>query len=470
MHEPMKNSTEKIGIGITTRNRYAVFSTTFARITALAPKGAKIVVVDDCSDTPVPEAKFRFIRNVGIARAKNKCLQLLEDCDHIFLFDDDCYPCLQGWYLPYVNSPEPHLMYLFKDFKNRVIGDAKLVYQDDQLKALSHPRGCMLYFKQICLRTAGGMDVRYQKWGDEHGDLSNRIYNLGLTTFRFADVRGSEKLIHSEDEHEAVAGTVAFDTRKEYIALNKPLYEASFKSTEYCDYGGKLDRMPKLKGIDRDIVLCAYLNGFTDSQRKSRWSASLVSVKKLADSIMRHRRELVVLNNCFDRHEYRGAKLVRVCQGAHPYAQRWLSCWQYLRDNPGIRNVFIVDATDVEMLNDPFPRLAKGKLYVGDEQNNIGCAWMKLNAHSLPLRIFVYENRKAPLLNCGVVGGSREDVMRLCRGMYEGMLGEHSEEEVDMPVFNFIVSQWDGAVEFGRKVTTIFKRHEVKSTAWFKHK
>lgn len=46
----------KIGIGITTHNRYDVFSKTLVEIKRLAPAGAEIVVVDDASDKPVPEA------------------------------------------------------------------------------------------------------------------------------------------------------------------------------------------------------------------------------------------------------------------------------------------------------------------------------------------------------------------------------------------------------------------------------
>ena len=74
-----------IGIGITTHNRYETFSKTLVEIKRYAPKDAKIVVVDDASDIPVPEATFRFDTNVGIAAGKNKCMELLDECDHLFL-------------------------------------------------------------------------------------------------------------------------------------------------------------------------------------------------------------------------------------------------------------------------------------------------------------------------------------------------------------------------------------------------
>ena len=105
--------TQTIGIAITTRNRRDIFQKTYAEIKRFAPSNSVLVVVDDASSVPCPEATFRFEQNVGIARAKNKCFELLykAGCEHFFLFDDDCYPKCEDWYRPYVESREPHLNY-----------------------------------------------------------------------------------------------------------------------------------------------------------------------------------------------------------------------------------------------------------------------------------------------------------------------------------------------------------------------
>ena len=76
----------KIGIGITTRDRNEVFAYTLSRLVEHLPKDCTLAIVDDNSKVPVVEADYRFENNVGVARAKNKCLELLKDCDHIFLF------------------------------------------------------------------------------------------------------------------------------------------------------------------------------------------------------------------------------------------------------------------------------------------------------------------------------------------------------------------------------------------------
>src|SRR5690554_5113268 len=92
---------ERIGIGVTTRNRPKVFSETLKNLRKHLPEGSELVIVDDASGEPVKEATYRFARQAGIAKAKNKCLELLADagCTHFFLFDDDCYPRRDGWWL-----------------------------------------------------------------------------------------------------------------------------------------------------------------------------------------------------------------------------------------------------------------------------------------------------------------------------------------------------------------------------------
>jgi glycosyltransferase involved in cell wall biosynthesis len=226
----------KIGIGVTTRNRPELFHKAIAHIVRLAPPDARIEIVDDASAVAV-DSTFRFEHNVGIARAKNKCLSLLDDCDHIFLFDDDIYPVHVDWWKPYVESPEPHLMYIFAEFAVAPKhNNTQIEYGDEGIVSYSKPCGCMLYVHHRCLEVVGGMDERYGLWGYEHADFSNRVHSAGLTTYRFADIPGSGKLFHSADEHREVASAVSNRIRYEHIQRNKPFYEASRHSIAYMPY------------------------------------------------------------------------------------------------------------------------------------------------------------------------------------------------------------------------------------------
>lgn len=468
--QPQKTN-GRIGVGITTHNRRETFLTAYEHAKRFLPEGGKLVIVDDASDTPVPEATYRFEKNVGIATGKNKCLELLDDCEHIFLFDDDSYPVAKDWHIPYIEAGEPHLMLLFKDLKFAKLNDAVDVYQDAKIKALSHPRGCMLYFHRSVLDIAGGMDTGYARWGFEHGDLSNRIYNLGLTTFPYMDVIGSESLIYSGDYEQAVQTTVKWQERRKYLADMTAKYEASKKSKAYFPYkiGAKRPRKP-VKGTET-AVICSYLNGKVDSQRRHVWQANYGVMFPLVRSVSKKGRKLVILNNCFEKEDAKNVEHVRVEQGVTPYAQRWLASWRYLRDNPQLGKVCLVDATDVEMIRDPFLSMQDGVLYVGDEDQTLGCWWMLNNTSNEAFKAYFERRNNLPLLNCGVVCGDRETVMWLCKEIYEGMIIHNPDEKIEMPIFNHVLrTKYKGKLEFGRHVTTIFKQYECQSPAWFKHK
>jgi len=464
----MKIKNNFIGIGITTRNRPEVLSKTLEYIKKYSPSNAKIVIIDDASVCENEEVTFKFDKNVGIATAKNKCLELLESCEHIFLFDDDTYPIADNWYMPYIESDEPHLMYLFKDFKTREIKDSVLIYQDKKIKALSHPRGCMLYFKNSVLKVAGGMDIEYKKWGFEHGDLSNRIYNLGMTSFRFADVVGSEDLIHSCDEFQEVQTTVCFTERSKYIQETQCKYNKSFTSTQFKPYKDYDKYKESFNG--KDVIITTFLNGVVDNQRNRIWEADYNLLSPLIDSCNKNKVELVILNNCFNNKDTKYIKHVKTEQGINPYFQRWLSIWQYLRSHKEIGRCFLIDSTDVEVLKNPFPEMNSNVIYSGDEKEVLSNRWLSNNTRNVIYQSFFFNNRTCTMLNCGVIGGSRVDVMKICRDIFSLYFAD-LKETIDMPIYNYIMyTKYFDKVEFGRNVTTIFKANERLSKAWFKHK
>lgn len=448
-----KSMPTSIGIGITTHNRNALVRDTLARLRQHTPADAKIVVVDDASEMPVKIKDthvYRFNENVGIATAKNKCLELLSDCDHIFLFDDDTYPIADDWFKPYVESPEHHMMYLFENWANGTpVGDDSIVYSDSQHRAHSHARGCMMYVDKLALATVGGMDVRYGKAMNEHLDWSIRIHNAGLTTFRYMDVADSEQLIYSMDQHQEVRTSI--DNRQQNNEGNKHLLADSETSSAYMPYG-------------KDVVIACYFANVFDAQRDTTWKPDLSAIEKLKQSVEAHGIEFVLIHNCFDLPN-------KVEVSTTPYFERWLKEWQYLRDRRDINNVFVVDATDVDMVNNPFTHLERGKLYVGDEPGNtLNNQWM-LTRHQEPsVNQFLRENGSLPLLNCGVVGGSRKLVMDLCREMYMYHFN-NPQDLTEMGIFNkLLYTRYDMVIESGRHVTSLFKKYEVKTNAWFRHK
>lgn len=203
-----------IGIGVTTTpSRNVLNSEAWQRF---MPDNAKFEVYED-----------KALR--GVASAKNALLKRLDDCDNIFLFDDDCWPISQGWWWPYVGSKEQHLMYQFNLPGNKLTE----IYRDDKIVAYNKTRGCMLYITKKVLDTVGGMDVRYKN-GYEHPDWTNRIHNAGLTTFRAMDVPDSGKLIYCMDQDGRVESSIKNDTKTDIA--NHRLYVNNKRSKEYMRF------------------------------------------------------------------------------------------------------------------------------------------------------------------------------------------------------------------------------------------
>lgn len=188
-------ASKKIGIAITTHNRPKLLDKAFEHHMVRLPPGAVVVVVDDGSSTPVTVPNgVRLIRHKepkGIAAAKNACIAALMDagCEHLFLFDDDVWPTKDGWWEPYVASPEPHLMMLWGD----------KYFETADLVAFPWPKGCMLYAERRVIDRIGGMNLAFGRWGCEHMEWSDRIHNAGLTTCRYQDIPGALDRFHACD-------------------------------------------------------------------------------------------------------------------------------------------------------------------------------------------------------------------------------------------------------------------------------
>lgn len=459
----------KIGIGITAHNRPEVLKTCLENMNKFIPPGARLVIVDDASIDPVKakEKIFRFNKNVGIAAAKNKCLEILDDCEHVFLFDEDTWPIADNWWVPYVESKEPHLMYIFTSYAldtKKPLSDCKEVYRDSSIVGYTHVRGCMLYVHHSVLDVVGGMDTAYGQAMFEHGDWTNRIFNAGLTTLRIMDVPDSHKLFYSSDEHLSVSTSIPVETRRINLRQMRDYYARSMWSTKYCSYK-ETDNY--LQG-DNNVILTSYFTRQVDPQRNIYWEADIDSIRPLLDSCKGYPLDVIILNDCWQE----DGVFKPVESVMNPYFQRWLSQYQYLRDHPEIDKVFCVDATDVELVSNPF-RYMEDKLYVGDESSKLNIPWMVRNHRAPFMQNFIRQNANKPLLNAGVVGGSREMVMNFCHDMIATYFDNYGKSgDFDMGLFNYVArTKYASKLEHGRKVTTVFKAYDKENTtSWFRHK
>lgn len=441
----------KIGIAITVHNRHDVAQKSIDNIKKLIPKGAKLVIVDDASKEPFKDADFRFDTNVGIAVAKNKCLELLQDCDYIFLFDDDTYPIHKDWYLRYINSGVKHLSFTFERLKSGLLARA-VISKNDILKEHKEPCGCMIFLTKEVLQKVGGMDTDYGRWGYEHVGYSMRVYNNYLTPRPFMDIIDSLDYIYCSDWDLKVERSVPNAERQKLAEVNKRKYLSELNSSDFIPF----DYIPK------DAIITTLFSTLVDPQRGEIWNReeTLKLVKPLQDSCDRHGIELIILDdtvNIKPKHE-------------NPYFARWIAIAEHLKSKR-YRNVFCVDATDVQVLRNPFNFPLENYLYTGDEpsrtNNNI---WLKKH-HSGDIYKTIF-NRSFPLMNAGIVGGKHSVVSSFINQIIDNTNKCDKTSLTDMALFNAIahLPEWAKIRRNGPQVNTIFKSYQDNGCAWFMHK
>lgn len=454
----------RIAVSIITHNRYEVFKKSYDEILKYLPENADLFIVDDGSEIPVKEATFRFEKSQGIAAAKNKAFELAHGYDYHFAFDDDVYPIKNNWHLEYINTGLNHLCFSFDKFSNGRPNGRKITGKKGNIIIYHEPCGCMNFYTKACFDKVGGMDVAYGKWSYEHVAHSMRIYNAGLTPHPFMDIENSLELFYSYDWDQTTFRSVDVKIRKRLAILNERKYKSEIKSSKFIPY---MDA--------KGIVLTSYFTNEVDPQKGEKWTANIDDLRVLIDSCVNNNIELVVINDCFNGNDYnfKGVKFVQMFNAPeNPYFQRWMSYLRYLADNKH-ENIWMVDATDVEVLKNPFNIIHPDIIYCGWEREKIGCAWMKNHHKSNFIQNFIKCNLQTNLLNAGVVGGSYNIVMEFL----EALTGMHANlrdmdlDKTDMPLFNWtIYSHFLGRFKTGIEVTTEFKKFQTNKISLFRHK
>ncbi|MEB2304756.1 glycosyltransferase family 2 protein [Citrobacter braakii] len=476
-YAPASLVSSRIGIAITTHQRAEVLKRALEQHMKHLPAGALVVVIDDGSKpaavVPNGVQLLRHESSLGIVASKNASLTALMDagCEHLFLWDDDAWPIADNWYLPYIESPEPHLAYQFLDLAGpRKINDMAVLYRDDKHIAYTGQRGVMLYYHRSAIEKVGGFDPVYGRGMYEHPDLALRIYNAGLSTWAFADVAGSEKLIHSMDEYEEVTRSIPRPERESLAKSNAVIYSAR-RDIGYTGYAPYRQQ--------HDVVLTSLLTSEPDPQRKVKMAADPALLQVWSRSI-RGAKAVVLADELTSAPE--GATLVSVpAVSMSPYFARWLHIYQHLRAHPEYRFVWCTDGTDVEMLREPWAEMESGKIYVGSEHKTYSDEWIKTNHHGKAYSDFIEQHRDEPLLNAGLLGGIRADIMEFAHTIirlyyriesYRFWKMEKAPATlVDMGAFGVAAKSFGDRIVTGPKVHTVFKTDGIgKEVAYWKHK
>ena len=213
------NKDKMIGIGVITHERPKHIEFVLECIRHTTSGDFKVFIYDDS------------IKKKGIAYGKNQCLEGLKGCDHIFLFDDDCFPKKVGWTDYFINSGYKHLLYMNKDYG--------IFAQNEDVFYCANASGVFMYLTKEVFDKVGYFNPAYGRFGFEHAGYSKRIFNAGFTLTNFQVLHKTSEYIYALDidgtkgyeflKHES---TVTGAERRKCIDENDPIYIAETTSKQ----------------------------------------------------------------------------------------------------------------------------------------------------------------------------------------------------------------------------------------------
>lgn len=229
-----------IAICITTRNRNDVLKKSMEKWVEYFPENARLFLIDDASNELAKGILYSYIfpKNVGIARSKNKCLELARDFDHIFLADDDIYPIKDNWHQRYIDSDINHICLSFetKSNGNRYSPNVFIDGEYQGMNSFNAPNGCFLYLKKKVFETVGGLRTDFGLWGFEHYEYSQRIFNAGLNPKPFLDFKDSLDYFHVMDYYNQVSSSLSNSVKIPLIHKNKTLFDKFKDSSDFVEF------------------------------------------------------------------------------------------------------------------------------------------------------------------------------------------------------------------------------------------
>lgn len=208
-----------------------------------------------------------------------------------------------------------------------------------------------------------------------------------------------------------------------------------------------------------NAVVTTLLCSAPDPQRGERWDPDGHLLDTLAGSITAA--ELTVLHDTPLRSPVPAANYRAVTPSANPYHHRWTVLADWLATTSA-EWVWCVDATDVEMLHEPWGHMEEGVIYCGSEPSTeVAEEWLAENHPSAGGVV-------GPLLNAGILGG---DVVTV-RAFVSELVAELAacgDDLTDMAAFNRCAVGFE--LVTGEQVHTRFRAEERDHpTAWWRHK
>lgn len=169
--------------------------------------------------------------NVGISVNKSVAMMHLQECDHVFLFEDDLKPIKMGWDSLYVNLHNESGIGLFNYITSDLYYCDKRAKTEHKFKSgkvaygYTHTAQIMSITKKT-LNTVGALDPRFKGYGYEHCDYTRRCVKAGLhpmSKYPFV------KQTWEYTEMLNIPNTTSDELRKQQIAYNGRIYNSTLE-------------------------------------------------------------------------------------------------------------------------------------------------------------------------------------------------------------------------------------------------
>jgi len=164
--------------------------------------------------------------------------------------------------------------------------------------------------------------------------------------------------------------------------------------------------------------------------------------------------------------------------GLNQMDYRWQLLYDFINSpkQNRIDNLFIMDIADTTILKSPFDFINQSNIYVGDEETNVGIGWMSSRVELIDQEK-CYQNfdliKDKKLLNCGLLGGSRVNVLSVLKRVNENLkLYNVTNDTVDMIAFNEVLYlEFSDKIIHGKPINTEFWKWERgNKECFFQHK
>ena len=220
-----------------------------------------------------------------------------------------------------------------------------------------------------------------------------------------------------------------------------------------------------------DIILTSYFNTLPDMQRGGiYWKGNEISVfRHLYNSVRRLGLTMKVFHDHLNRnfilkYSDHGVSFKSYEPEGDVLTARWGCYYDYI-EQTRFDKYLCIDCGDAEFYKDPFPLIKGDRLIIGSEPYKIGSfPWLDKKLTKIYGKVI---HPGEQVLNCGILGGSRDAMLKVLDQFLMEVTATGNREQCDMAIFNKIMREFD--YDTGYPIHTRFGNYE-KNDAFIRHK